>query len=494
MRGLALIAVLAAFPAAASTDTEQAQVAERLAARAQDALDGILGPGRSKVEIDVVGERSEINSDTELFLPMDNASNAGKAAARLLDLPGYAKEKAIEEAKEKQQAASGPQSFQKEHEASRRDAGFQIKAIHATIVLDSALSDAAVREVSQLLPQLLSLDTPRGDTMSLLRASLLPAWKTAFATPADWRSAAYAAGGGLIALLAALIVFAGLVGAGRALGRSLGRELSGGARAEPSVAAATVETLPELSPGTGGFLEAGTAAGEAGGAPLLGRRFDFLVGRDPELIIRAVSAEKPEELSLFFGHLSESIPDLASRLFSHLPPDMQAEVSRSLMKLSVADPERLTALEDRLRKAIENGVLGPQSLGRILSRVPGDARADLLGRLAERDARVVEEVERHMFSFEDLDGIGPAPLRRLLGAVPYGTWGPALRGAPRALVEAVLGDLPEGPREMVRAAAAVPQPREKVAEARSKILDAYSALEASGELSGGRADKDGDLV
>ena len=503
MRRLALIVVLAASPAAAaSADAEQAQVAERLSARAQDALDGILGPGRSKVEIDVVGEHSEVNSDAEFLFPVDQGSaKAGKASGKAgrdayqLDLPGYVKDKAAEEAKNKAAAASASQSsdapfgsvpFNRTREASRHDSGFQIKAIHATAVFDSALDSATVREASQLLPQLLNIDTTRGDTLSLLRAPMRPAWKEAFATPSDWRSASYALGGGLVALLFALIVFAGLVGAGRALGRSLGRELAGLSRpSEPALPQGSAEPLPELAPGAAGFLEAeGSGGGGAGAAPLLGRRFDFLSGRDPELIARAVSSEKPEELSLFFGHLAESIPDLASRLFSHLTPDVQAEVSKSLMTLSVADPDRLTAIEERLRQAVENGVMGPQSLGRILSRVSGDARADLLGRL---DSRAVEEVERHMFSFEDLDGVESASLRRLLGAVPYETWGPALRGAPRALVEAVLADLPEGPRELVREAAAVPQQRDKIEEARSKILDAYVALAAKGELALGRA-------
>ena len=524
-----MIAVLAASPvAASSTDAEQAQAAERIAARTQDALDGILGPGRSKVQIDVAGEHSETDSDAEFLFPMykapkekspgdlapaDKGPSAGRAADRILDLPGYSKDGVLEpfapkagglpgfhsvqrdtpsSQREPPAAAPAPEPFQKAHESSRHDEGFKIRSIHATVVLDAALGEALVREVSQLLPQLLSLDTTRGDTLSLLRAPLRPAWKSAFATPSDWRSASYALGAGLFSLLAALIVFAGLVGAGRALGRSLGRELTARGRSEPPASAVSAETLPELLPGAAGFLEAGGPGAEAASpAPLLGRRFDFLIGRDPDLIARAIAAEKPEELSLFFGHLAESIPDLASRLFAHLPSEAQAEVSNSLLKLSVADPDRLTALEDRLRQSIEHGVMGPQSLGRILSRVPGDARAGLLGRLAARD---VEEVERHMFSFEDLEGLEAAPLRRLLGAVPYETWGPALRAAPRALVDAVLADLPEGPREMVRSAVDAPQPREKIEEARSKILDAFTALQAKGEMSLGGAEKDEDLV
>jgi hypothetical protein len=349
-----------------------------------------------------------------------------------------------------------------------------------------------VREVSQLLPQLLSLDQPRGDTLSILRAPLRPAWKSAFATPKDLRSAAYAIAGALVVLLTALITFAGLILAGRSLGKALGKELSAKRGEEPGPE--PVEELPELTPGVDGLLEGGAEGADAAATPLLGRRFDFLVGKDPEQIARAVSVEKAEDLSLFFGHLAESIPDLASRLFAHLPQAVQAEVSQSLLKLSVADPDRLSAIEERLRLAMENGVMGPQSLGRILSRVPGDARADLLGEIASRDARAAAEVESHIFSFDDLDGLEATALRRLLGAVAYDTWGPALRGAPRGLVDAVLADLPEGPRDMVRAAVEVPQPRDKVEEARAKILDAFAVLEAKGEVTVARAQKKEDLV
>ncbi|MFI5363344.1 MAG: FliG C-terminal domain-containing protein [Elusimicrobiota bacterium] len=527
MRILALIAFFAASPAAAasSVNEEQAQAAERISERVTDALDGMLGAGRAKVEIDVVGEHSEINSDAEFLIPLEKPKEAvavkptiqpkSDPGRSLLDLPGYAKTRTAlppgqqgplpgsspspsKESPAPPAAAPAPppQNFNKEHEASRHDAGFQIHSIHATVVFDSALDSGTVREASQLLPQLLNLDTTRGDSLNILRAPMRPVWKSAFSTPSDWRSAAYALGGGLIVLFTALIIFAGMVGAGRALGGSLGRELAR-ARQEPEKASGSAEELPELSPGAAGFLEGeATSGANASGpaAPMLGRRFDFLLGRDPDLIVRAVSTEKPEEISLFFGHLAESIPDLASRLFAHLPPEFQAQVSQSLLKLSVADPERLTALEERLRQAIENGVMGPQSLGRMLSRVPGDARADLLGRLAARDSRAAEEVERHMFSFEDLDGLDAAALRRLLGAVPYETWGPALRGAPRNLIEGVLTDLPEGPRDLVRAAVEVPQPREKIEEARSKILDAYAALLAKGELAVSGPKKGGELI
>lgn len=476
MFAVLLIAALAASPARASVESDEAQAAERLSAHALDTLDGILGPGRVKVHVEVRGERSNLHTESEIVSPIEKGASAGSAAGRYLDLPGYVKEKE----KEKTQP-SGPVFYQKDHELSDRDSGFSIKSIQATVVLDAALADDAVREVSQLLPQLLKIDTQRGDTLTILRAAMRPAWKSAFATASDWRFATYAGGAALVFLIAALIAASAFVRAGRVLGQELGAARGPGG----GFPGGAGEPLPELAAGAPpGLLEGESASGAAGGAAvaMIGRRFDFLIGRDPALIARALSSEKSEDLSLFFGHMAESIPDLASRLFTSLPGDVQAEVSQALLGFVVADPERLSGLEDRLRQAVENGVMGPQSLGRILSRVPDEARADLLGRLQARDARGTEEVERHVFSFESLEQLEPAQIRRLLGAVSYDVWGTALRGAAPRLVDLVLGDLPAGPRELVRAASETPQSKEKITEARSKILDAFAALEAKGEI------------
>ncbi len=494
MRILAFLVLLAATPAAASPpDSDRAGVAERLAVTAQKALDAVLGAGRSQVHVEIEGDHSEINSETEFLTPIDKTSSAGQAATRLLDLPGYAKDRLPEPVMEKNKTETPGQSFyQREREQSHRDAGFLIRSIQVSVILDTALDDGAVRSVSQLLPQVLKIDTTRGDTLSILRAPLRPAWKSAFSTPSDWRSAAYALGGAVAFLLAAAIAGFGLVRAGRALGR----ELASRAAARPDVTPPPIEVepLPELAPGSGGLLEAGAGSAAATGTPQLGRRFDFLIGRDPDLILRALATETPSELSLFFGHLAESIPELASRLFTLLPAGRQSAASSELIKLSLADPERLGAIEERLRQAMENGVLGPASLGKLLSRVSGDARANVLDSLAAQDANAAREVQSHMFSFEDLTTMGPLGIRRLLAAVPYDIWGPALRGAPQELVDLVLAELPEGPRTAVREAFANPLLREKVEMARARILDAFNVLEAKGAFADVRAGAEGGLV
>ena len=257
--------------------------------------------------------------------------------------------------------------------------------------------------------------------------------------------------------------------------------------------------LPELSSGLPlglqeGDAAAGGAAGAGGAMLALGRRFDFLAASEPGATANVLAAVEAPELALLFGYLAEAMPEAASRLFALLPPPLQAETSRNLLKLRVADPERLTALEDRLRTAVANVVEGPQRLAKILSRVSGDTRAEMLDRLAVEDARGVEDVQSRLFSFEDIVRLSPAELRRLLGAVPYEAWGAALRGAPNALVDRVLSDLPEGPRQFVRDSAATPQARDKIVAARSTVLDALSALSEKGQLNMGKDTPGGGLV
>lgn len=528
MRWLGLTLVLAAAPcgAASVVDVDEARASERLAARAREALDAILGPGRSKVLVEVRGERSELRTETEMTIPLDPLMLGGRGAPppvmnysgdleadaaalrRILDLPGYTKAPAPDAS----QPGAGPQGgplpglggpgfkgreekdryTQRDHERSVRDAGFEIKQIQASVVLDSALADEKAREASQILPNLLMIDGSRGDTLSIVRASFRPPWETAFSEPENMRRAVYAAAALLTAVLIVLIAGASFVRAARVFASELGRRRGGGEDELPAG-----EPLPELVPGAPpGLLDAeaepgGPAAAEA---PALGRRFDFLAEREPARCAHALAGETPDDAALVFGYLAEAMPDVASRAFEALPPELQAEVSSRLLKLRVADPDRLSEIEERLKRAVEHGLQGSERLGRILSRVPVDTRADLLGRLTLRDHEAAADVERHLFTIEDLETLNAVELRRLIAAVPYEDWGFALRGVPAGVADRVLAELPDGPRELVRDIIATPQPRDKVLDARSRVLDARGALAARGEIKMGTAEAGSELL
>jgi len=483
MRAAAFIAIssLLAFPAAAGdTSSDESLVSERLSSRALSVLDGMLGPGRAKVLVEVRGERMQIRTEVEMVTPIAKDGSGGvKEALRLLDLPGYYKDRAADS----QKAGAGPQPlqpFQKDFEHSLRDAGFEIKKIEATVVLDSALSETEARDAAQILPQLLRIDGTRGDMLSIVRAPMRPAWKTAFATPADWRRLAFAASGLLAALLIVLILSAAFVRGARVFAKELTNHQGRAEQGDSGLG----EPLPELMPGSPmGLMEAGVA-GVADGAPLaaLGRRFDFLETADAGDAARILADETPADLAQIFAYLAKLVPETAARLFAKLPSDVQASTSAAILKLKTVDPVRLSEVEDRLKMLVANGLRGSQRLATILSRFPGEERAMLLERLADQDRPGVEAVESELFSFEDFGNLSPADLRRVMGAVPYELWGTALRGAPQILINRVLAELPDGPRGLVREEAAVPQPKDKVVAARSKLLDTVLDLAAKGQV------------
>lgn len=486
------VALLAVSAAAAEPSSDEDLVSERLSSRALSVLDGVLGPGRAKILVEVRGERMQIRTESEILTPItpnaQGSSSGVKEALRLLDLPGYYKDRAPEEAAKASAAGVGPplQPFQKDFEHTLRDAGFEIKKIEATVVLDSTLTEAAAREAAQLLPQLLRIDGARGDVLSILRAPMRPAWKGAFSTPGDWRKLAFAAAGLLGALIFVMILSGAFVRGARVFARELTSKqlhVEGGG-------AGLGEPLPELMPGSpAGLVEAGGGDGGSSPLPALGRRFDFLETADAAGAARVLAEEPPADLAQVFAYLAKLAPETASRLFSRLPAEVQTEASAAILKLRAVDPDRLSEIEDRIKVLVANGLKGSQRLATILSRFQGDEREMLLGRLASRDKSGVDDIESQLFSFEDFGALSPADLRRVIGGVPYEQWGTALRGAPANLLDRVLAELPEGPRGLVREEAAVPQPKDKVVAARSKILDVFLDLAAKGQV---RLDRDSD--
>lgn len=479
---LLMTTLLAVRAGAADASSDESLVSERLSSRAIAVLDGVLGPGRAKILVEVRGERLQIRSEVEMLTPLDKDGIGGvKEALRMLDMPGYYRERAPPAAKVNPAQHMVP--FQKDFEYSLRDAGFEIKKIEATAVLDTALTETEARDAAQLLPQLLKIDASRGDVLTIVRAPMRPAWQVAFSNPGDWRKLIFAAAGLFGALVFVLILAAAFVRGARVFANELT------ARRERTVheyreAAGLGEPLPELMPGSpAGLAEAGGAAGLSFGAPpfaALGGRFDFLESADPADAARVLSEEPAADLAQIFAYLAKLAPEIASRLFAKLPPDIQAEASTAILKLKAVDPDRLSEIENKLRASIANGLRGSQRLATILSRFPGDDRAMLLERLAERDGAGVEAVESQLFSFEDFDTLSPADLRRVIGAVPYELWGLALRGAPQALAGKVLAELPDGPRGLVRDEASVLQSKDKVVAARSKLLNVVVELAAKG--------------
>ncbi|MFA6094033.1 MAG: FliG C-terminal domain-containing protein [Elusimicrobiota bacterium] len=485
LSALLLLLLLGASPWARAAELPENEAAARMAADAMDFLDRLLGPNRARVFITLDGERSQVQTQSEVATPMSKPKPPPAEKA----LPGYVPK----------EQESQIDYYQKDVERSQREGSFKIKKMQVSVVLDSLLPDAQVQHVKKVLPDFLRMTPDRGDDMVFLRAPMLPPWKAAFMDAEGVRRLGAIAVATLLGLLFCLTLYVTGIGAMRTLAREISASrtpLGEGAPALPQAPGAAQEaggSPIDLGGDIPGLLEEG---GEPGGRPLpaLGRRFDFLSAKEPQELARILETEKPLDIAILFAHLADSNPDLATKIFSALPPTGQAAVSQSLVKLSRVEPDQLSMLETRLQQAVEFGVEGGERLGRIFSRLPSDERNALMGELMSSDPAAAETVERSMLTFENLAELKAEDFRRLIMAVHFQEWGTALRGAPPEFTDRILSELPPGARAMIEDSLRQAQPRDKVLEARSKVLLQAYQLSAKGQISLKRQGAEPELI
>ncbi|MFH1726461.1 MAG: FliG C-terminal domain-containing protein [Elusimicrobiota bacterium] len=457
-------------------EAEEQEIAARLERDATAVLERMFGPGRAEVLVTVEGESSQIQTQSEMITPIRREPPTERP-----DMPGYEPSK------------DEVDYYQKDLESSARRASFLIKRILLTVVLDETLTSAQENDVRRVLPDLLRMDVERGDEMAVLRAKILPPWKALWASPKGLHTLSLSGAGAVliifICVFVCVVAYVASVRISRAFAVAVvsrfSQERPPAAPRPPSFAAgpyASGEGDLLLPGGAPSIIETIGEFSPFGAPPAIGRRFDFLAAREPADVAELLSKEPAADLALMFAYLADSDPDLASRVFAQLPPEIQADASQALVDLETVDPVRLGMIESRLKSMIEFGVRGPERLARILSRMAPEKRESVLGTLTTRDPEGAELVERTVFPFESIAEFKSHELRRLIATVPYEDWGVALRGAPRKLVSSVLAELPAEARQIVKVAAESPQSKENVLECRSKILSWISALSAKGQL------------
>ncbi len=519
---------------------EEAQVAQQLTQAGEAFLTAMLGPGRAKLLVNVEGERSRTHTQTEILTPIylpgqtttvtNNAAvsaNAppGEAAAPAaqkpdgpVDLPGYIQDVGLApplpgDASPQQPAAAPPAPaqqtittpprfdfFQKDREETLRVSGFIIKRLKVTCVLDSKLPDAKAAAAAKVLPDLFHIDTARGDEISIVRAPLMPYWKMTLQDflqylkqPQSMRTELRVAAVSLLIILLALALYLTASRLTRRFVDELGRLWR---EREAEKQAALADQTPEIGQlegeGIPDLIEGGVAAeegaadkpkdGEAPAAPALGQRFDFLSKKAPAEMGKLLLTESPQDLAVLFGYLTEASPEMATTMFAAMPQARQMAVSRAMAGLTMADPERLNIIENRLKAIVEFGVYGAGRLTDILSRLPLGEREALINDLMSASPQAAQEIGRNLFSFEDIGWLKPTDLRRLIMAVTYPDWGLALRGAPQEMVDRILEQLLPGTQSLIREAMETPQPRAKVLEARGKVLAQAYEMAGRGEI------------
>lgn len=461
--------------------SEETEVAARMSEDVSVLLDQLIGAGRARIFITVEGEKNSVNTQTEVTTPIPSTGTE----QGITGFPGYLTSRYLERTYQLQKGIERDSKFiQKEQEQSSHTTGFNIKRITASLVLDRRIPEVQASAVRLVISDLLRLESRRGDSLVIIRADMVPLWKSAFFTPEGYRTMFGV--GALLAILLLVFVLAYFLAAKLLRGII---EYAHSRRAETQ-SPAPMTGQPQAGMNISlsendmpGVFDAEISTRSPQRLLDSEVRFGFLNDFPQKEAGQFLDAEPVEDLALLIAYLADKGPHLASKLLLMFPIEKRGEITKAMVSINEADPERLAEIENRLKTRIEMSLKGTDKLGKLLSVMePGD-RSNILGDLSASDPEGSARVAQSLITFEDICRLSPENLRPVVNSIPYQDWGIALRGAPREQTAGVLEIFPAEIRQIVEDVISSPQKKDKIIESRSSIIAAATGLALKGMIS-----------
>jgi flagellar motor switch protein FliG len=278
------------------------------------------------------------------------------------------------------------------------------------------------------------------------------------------------------AIIAAVIVSAGIRGArgasivGLGGGRGAGAEGGAGSAAAPAASASAAVELEERRR----RLE------EIGA-------FKALADATPKELVQVV-AEVDAQTASAIADLVGFDPETAKLVETALPAERRVEIGVGLATSRVLTREQLAQLEAAAEQALQRvrnrvALGGPGRLAEFLALAPDAVRREVLAGVAARDPGAAEEARRSIYLFEDLPRLSDATVRQVVTGLDPGVVALALVGAPEirdlvyGAVSARLRSIFEVEAEVVKDRAAP-----EIEGARRVLEDAMRQLNQRGDL------------
>ncbi len=128
---------------------------------------------------------------------------------------------------------------------------------------------------------------------------------------------------------------------------------------------------------------------------------------------------------------------------------------------------------------------GVQAVVEMMQHMDGPSREKLMANLQERDPHLVAELEKRLWTFEDLKKLEAADLQLLLREVPSKTLALALRKTSEEVKQAIFSNISKRAGQVLQedVMALGPQKLSKVEEAQAEIGKKLRALIEAGKFS-----------
>jgi flagellar motor switch protein FliG len=216
--------------------------------------------------------------------------------------------------------------------------------------------------------------------------------------------------------------------------------------------------------------------------------FNFARRSDPKQILSILQHENAQTIALVLSYLDSR---QSSQILSQLPPEKQTEVARRIALMESTSPEIIHQIEQILeRKLSASGIRdytstgGVEAIVQVLSKVDRGTEKSILTELELDNPKLVEEIKKRMFVFEDIVYLDPRSIQRVLREIEDQDLTYSLKAASDEVKNVLYRNMSTRRAEALREEIDFmgPVKLKDVEDAQARIVTMIRSLEEKGEI------------
>ncbi len=227
--------------------------------------------------------------------------------------------------------------------------------------------------------------------------------------------------------------------------------------------------------------------------------FDFLRKVEVKHLVNFIQNEHPQTIALVLSHLRA---EQASEVMAEFSRELQMEVAERIATMDHASPEVVKEVEESLEKKFSSVMTlglaeigGVKHMAEILNAADRGTEKYILEELGKKQPELTEEIRKRMFIFEDIVGLDPIFIQRILREVESKDLLIALKGSSKEVSDVFYANMSERMAETMKEDAQYLRAVRlaEVEEAQQRLVAHVRKLEDEGEIVIVRGRKD-DLI
>lgn len=230
----------------------------------------------------------------------------------------------------------------------------------------------------------------------------------------------------------------------------------------------------------------------------VGSPFNALNRYPKEILVKILQDEHPQTVAQVMSQIDSS---RAAQVITDLEEELRLDVLTRIAKLKTPPMEILAqianAMKDKANQALveespEEAQERLRTVADVLNRVDTQTEKSVLGKIAEDNSEMAEEIKELMFTFEDLLLVDKRAMQKILSGINVQVLAMGLKGAGKELERFILGNVSQRVKKLILDEKELlgPKPREEVVAAQREIVNTVRALIESGEITINRASEE----